>query len=407
MTCVALALSAATVRAADVPPLRSGQSPFFTADVAVTLDSLAHAAVAVTVTVPYAELSWSSVPGGFAAGAGFAVELEPDRRERLYGSSWEKRLLIASYAATHSSRNNLIVTRSFDVPPGRYRVRVRVRDVSSEQESDAQDQLVLEDLSRVPVGLADIQLGVRDSAGTFLPVPTRTFGYNADRIAARVTAFDRRPGDWPRRAPIHYRIVDDQGNVEAQGDTVLALTQSSQPVVLVPGRSDLFIGDYTLEFERVEGKAHWRASRGFEVEESGPPRGHEFALMLEALGYVASGEEVDAMRNLSPDRQAAAWERFWRRRDPTPDTPRNEFQIEFFRRLRYASDHFQGFGIGWRSDMGRIYIRYGPPDTIEQHPASPTTAATEVWFYNQPVRRFVFVDREGFGHFSLAPFSTE
>jgi GWxTD domain-containing protein len=402
MTCVALALSAATVRAADVPPLRSGQSPFFTADVAVTLDSLAHAAVAVTVTVPYAELSWSSVPGGFAAGAGFAVELEPDRRERLYGSSWEKRLLIASYAATHSSRNNLIVTRSFDVPPGRYRVRVRVRDVSSEQESDAQDQLVLEDLSRVPVGLADIQLGVRDSAGTFLPVPTRTFGYNADRIAARVTAFDRRPGDWPRRAPIHYRIVDDQGNVEAQGDTVLALTQSSQPVVLVPGRSDLFIGDYTLEFERVEGKAHWRASRGFEVEESGPPRGHEFALMLEALGYVASGEEVDAMRNLSPDRQAAAWERFWRRRDPTPDTPRNEFQIEFFRRLRYAEQHFQGFGPGWRSDMGRIYIRYGQADQVEQRPASAGTPQAEIWYYNQPNRRFVFVDQEGFGRFTLA-----
>ena len=113
------------------------------------------------------------------------------------------------------------------------------------------------------------------------------------------------------------------------------------------------------------------------------------------------------MRKMTPAQRVEAWEHFWRRRDPTPDTPRNEFQIEFFRRLRYAAAHFQGFGTGWRSDMGRIYIRYGPPDSVEQHPASSVSAATELWLYSQPVRRFVFVDRDGFGHYTLAMPSSE
>jgi GWxTD domain-containing protein len=129
--------------------------------------------------------------------------------------------------------------------------------------------------------------------------------------------------------------------------------------------------------------------------------------MLEALGYVAPAEEVDALRKLPADQQAAGWDRFWARRDPTPETPRNEFMVEFFRRLRYAGQHFQGFGQGWRSDMGRIYIRYGSPDTIEQHPASATMAATEVWFYNQPYRRYIFADREGFGRYTLVQPATE
>ena len=92
---------------------------------------------------------------------------------------------------------------------------------------------------------------------------------------------------------------------------------------------------------------------------------------------------------------------------PTPETARNEYQLEFFRRLRYADQHFQGFGPGWRSDMGRIYIHYGPPDQIEQRAATAASPQYELWYYNQPYRRFVFADREGFGRFSLISPSIE
>ena len=34
-------------------------------------------------------------------------------------------------------------------------------------------------------------------------------------------------------------------------------------------------------------------------------------------------------------------------------------------------------------------------------PASTTTPQLEIWYYNQPYRRFVFADREGFGRFTL------
>jgi len=107
------------------------------------------------------------------------------------------------------------------------------------------------------------------------------------------------------------------------------------------------------------------------------------------------------MRGKSPDQQAALWDTFWKRRDPTPDTPRNEFQIEFFRRMRYAEQHFLGFGPGWRSDMGRTYIRFGPADQIEQRQATSGQPGLEIWYYNQPYRRLVFADREGFGRYTL------
>ena len=407
-TCFAAIGFSMPLRANDLPPLRGNQQPFFTADVSVAVDSSARSTASVTITVPYSELAWTRLSGeNYRAGVGLVVEFEPRGRGRLYGDSWEKRLLIAGYAPTHSSRNNLVITRAFPVPPGNYRVRVRVRDLGSDEQSAAEDQFTVADLTRVPVGFSDLALGVLDSSGTFTLIPTRRFGYNSEQIAAQATLFDRRPGTWPRNAKFHYRIIEENGDPVIQGDTTVALMASAQPVLVRPSRGDLFLGGYTFEVELVEGKSRWRTSRSFEVDESGPPRGKEFDQILEALAYIADGREVDAMRNLPIDQQAAAWERFWRHRDPTPETPRNEYQLEFFRRVRYADSHFQGFGPGWRSDMGRIYIRFGPPDQVEQQPASTTSFPLEVWYYNQPYRRFLFEDREGFGRYTLRQPSAE
>lgn len=399
---LAVVLTATGARAAaELSPLRSLQPPFFTADVSVAIDSTARSSVDVTFTLPYVELSWNKLARGYAAGAGFSVVFEPGNRKRLYGDSWEKRVLVDGFDATRNVRNQLVVRRTFEMPPGRYKVRVRVRDVSSQVESEAEDMLSLEDLGKVPVGFSDLELGVSDSSSRFVQVATRRFTDGASGLTARAVLLDRRPGEWPRRARLHWRISEVSTDAAHEGDTTLTLRQPVQSIELRPEIPELFIGDYVFEVERVEGKSRWRTSRSFEVEESGPPRGKEFAQMLEVLSFIGDQAEIDAMRDVPEDAQAEAWQRFWDRRDPTPDTPTNENLIEFYRRLRYASRHFQGIGPGWRSDMGRIYIRYGPPDQIETQPGSASMPALEIWYYHQPYRRFLFSDREGFGRYTL------
>ncbi len=387
--------------AAEVPPLRSLQPPHFSADVSVDVDTSGRSSVGVIITVPYTELSWSRLGTGYGSGAAFSVELEPERRDRLYGDAWQRRLRIERYPVTASPRYQLVESRRFDVPPGRYRVRVRVRDLDSEAESSAEERLELADVRRVPVGFADLQLGAVDSLG-FHPEPTRRFGPEIANLAARVVLFDRRPGAWPREYRFRYRVLEASGDVLSQGDTLVTLRFSAEPVLVRPGRPEFLVGAHVLEVEWQQGRERYRTSRSFEVEESGPPRGRAYELMLEALAYIAPDAEVDPMRALRTDaEQAAAWEAFWRRRDPTPETARNEYQLEFFRRLNHAEQNFQGFGPGWRSDMGRIYVRHGAPDQVEQRQASTQTPALEIWTYHQPYRRYVFADREGFGRFTM------
>jgi hypothetical protein len=58
---------------------------------------------------------------------------------------------------------------------------------------------------------------------------------------------------------------------------------------------------------------------------------------------------------------------------------------EHYRRIAYSNERFgDGKVAGWKSDRGRIYILYGPPDQLEKHPKGdwPDAApATESWLY--------------------------
>jgi GWxTD domain-containing protein len=398
---VSAALSPHEAHATNLPPMRPESPPYFNADVAVSLDSTGQTALAVSVTVPYSELQWAKIAAGYAAGAEFVVSFEPRRDGRLYGDVWERRLVVTDFSTTNSTTRVLSERRRFQVPPGQYRVRVSLHDLSSTTESVAQQQITVRDYSKDPVGFADLEIGVVDSTSGFDPVPTRRFGLNVDHLAARVVLFDRRPGNWPRTYPFRYHITDETGAEVVGGTTEVTLSRSAEPVIVKPSRSDLFLGSYNFQLEFIEGRSRWLVERSFEVEESGPPRGREFTRMLEPLSFIADSREIEELKALPEAEQARGWEEFWKRRDPTPETARNEVQLEFFRRVRYAEKHFQGFGPGWRSDMGRIYIRHGPPDQIENRPPSSTTPQLEIWYYNSPYRRYVFADREGFGRYVL------
>src|SRR6185503_7458862 len=86
--------------------------------------------------------------------------------------------------------------------------------------------------------------------------------------------------------------------------------------------------------------------------------------------YIISDEERKAFKQLSNDEEREKFiESFWDRRNPNPDSEDNEFKDEHYRRIEYANDHYAAGVPGWRTDRGRIYIVYGPPDEVESHPS--------------------------------------
>jgi GWxTD domain-containing protein len=99
----------------------------------------------------------------------------------------------------------------------------------------------------------------------------------------------------------------------------------------------------------------------------------------EDVAYIITAEEERVFKQLKSDEEREQFiEVFWLRRDPMPDTDKNEFREEHYERIAYANQNFAVDGVaGWRTDRGLIYITNGKPDEIQK------SASEEIWLYKQ------------------------
>jgi GWxTD domain-containing protein len=96
--------------------------------------------------------------------------------------------------------------------------------------------------------------------------------------------------------------------------------------------------------------------------------------------------------------------RFWRKKDPTPQTTKNERLLSHFERIHFAIKHFDP-PVEQRDydDRGIIYIKYGEPDWRYIDAGDADVYKNESWVYswgNSQLRNglvFDFVKREGQG----------
>lgn len=131
----------------------------------------------------------------------------------------------------------------------------------------------------------------------------------------------------------------------------------------------------------------------------------------EVAHYLIMPYERDAWERLTTSEERVNFiDAFWARRDPTPETPENEYQIEHYRRLAYANKFFGAGRPGWKTDRGRLYIILGPPDEIDSAPMGRAMHQypSEVWLYRDPPHpslpqnmEIAFVDTRSIGEYEL------
>jgi len=118
--------------------------------------------------------------------------------------------------------------------------------------------------------------------------------------------------------------------------------------------------------------------------QSPPAQSPDETWVTQDVAYIVTDAERAQFNSLQTSAERAAFvAQFWLRRDPTPGTAENEFKDEHYRRLAYSNQRYGSASLpGWKSDRGRIYIVYAPPDEMESHP-NPTTAKPphEDWLY--------------------------
>jgi GWxTD domain-containing protein len=148
----------------------------------------------------------------------------------------------------------------------------------------------------------------------------------------------------------HSQQSDDQA-AQAQAGSGQDAGQSQQPDPLKRKRTveEKFKADKALHQELSSAYKNW---------------------LNQDVVYIITPQERKAFLNLSNDEEREAFiEQFWARRNPDPDSPDNSYREEHYRRIAYANEHFAAGKPGWKTDRGRIYIEYGPPDSKDEHPS--------------------------------------
>jgi len=336
--------------------------------------------------------------------------------DEVSGSQWAE-----TYDQTNA--RDIFVEGHFQFPlaPGEYRMRTWIEGQHTGEMVRTESRAQIPDFQRSDLTISGLLL-----ADEIAPGETASQG-SGDRyerhgllMAPKVNHIfsDQHPQMW-----CYFEIYDMKSSspepsayqavyeiIDPSGQTVLSDTASIPRKGMV---SDAF-KDFqvaTLEEEqyllrvtvrdREDGRAASREAP-FQVRWSTMGQvAKDYKEAVEQLRYIATDEEYKKLKEAEGEQRREVWLEFWKERDPTPGTPANEMRTEYYRRIEYANANFSVVSTGWRTDRGRVYIVYGPPDDIERHPMEIDGRPYQIWHYYSTNRRFYFVDEDGYGDYKL------
>jgi GWxTD domain-containing protein len=311
--------------------------------------------------------------------------------------------------------------------PGDYILKLSVTDLGSDLKGEATMNLRVRGFEVKNLQLSDLELAFRIEPDTstsrftkggrkILPNPSGVFTHPMGIVyfygeLYNLIALPTANQDYLLSFTVSDstgKMVKDFGSQAREKPGNSAVVLSGINISTLPG------GRYVLKVEAQDKETGQKAfvTKNFTILslEAGKQESQESSDEVERfkqdVAYIATSEELNMFDQLTLEGKKRFIEEFWKKKDPTPDTPINEFKIEYYRRLNYTSLHFsrtEKANDGWRTDMGRIYILYGEPSEIERHSLSQEEKSWEQWNYNklQGGAYFIFVDEDGYGVYRL------
>ena len=122
---------------------------------------------------------------------------------------------------------------------------------------------------------------------------------------------------------------------------------------------------------------------------------------IQNMRYILRDDEWKKLKKAKSDERESLFLEYWSGKDPTPETEENEIMDEYFSRINYSNANFKSYTDGWKTDMGMIYILFGPPDDLETYNDPLSRLYSQRWHYYGINKYFDFVDENGFGDYRL------
>lgn len=360
-------------------PWRVGGALAFTVDAAAIPDS-AGGMLEVGVRIPPRTLA--RLADDEAGGSKLRVSLK--LKTRYGGKQHEAAQEITVAPFDTGGAYGKVVIQRFPAKPGSYRLEARLEDLLSRKKGlvymgravtqnvkvegavkiePAASEIEVSNPTFVWTGSADPRPGT--AGGSLgLPNPERLYGLFAS--TAQVAFVARATGDASRAWHWRMRLLDAGGVVVAQRDS----TEDPSPIVrelVTLDVSAVPAGAYTLELQVArDGKPPVVRKATMDVAWQLGSWNRDPDDIADEVHFLYEPKDEEAFASMGPGAREASLARFWKERDPDPETGENEARTAYLARVEHANRTWSQMGKvkGMYSDMGRVYIRYGEPDEI-------------------------------------------
>ncbi len=403
---VYVTLSFAQSELSDRLPRRSS---LFMEALSYAIPDTSRARLEVYMQIPYEEVRFLKKADVYVGQFDITVSITTKDGDPVWNRVQTVEIRTRDFTETVSNRLSSLKQMTFDMEPGMYTVRVEVLDQDSKRGATVTREITVPDYSAHRLSISDAMIVTRMTTSgdrrTIVPNISSMIGDEDQGFFVFSEVY----------TPPGMQSLQVYGSLLSSGRDSVFGVQQTEPVTRRPHQSFVKFTRYELPMGKyfvkliVQGKDSAgvtytaQSIRGLSVRWSDLPASvTDLNKALDQMRYIARDNELEPIRTARTEvDKRSRFIEFWRKRDPDPQTQRNELMEEYFWRVEYANRNFSHYMEGWRTDRGMVYIRFGAPDNVERHPFETGTRPYEVWRYYNLNYEFVFVDETGFGDYRL------
>ncbi len=338
----------------------------------------------------------------------------------------DKEIVTEKYEDTQSDLRFHFSRLTLNVDPGDYILTVVITDKETQKFGQRKLSVPVKTFRTKPIGISDLIFADKIQKDSLLDVVNiipnvfKSFDSEFKKYSVYFEIYDgkfsKKNSDSTQTLSeakdvitIRYRVLDKNQRLIYEDSSTRAVSQFQTFSSIEIDKSKVPFGKYVLDVTLLYGGHRASSKSVFDVRLSSftapSLRSSAFDLdvAIRQMRHVSRNLDVSKILKGTQDEKAKFFQDFWRAKDPTPNTERNELMEEYFRRVDYANRYFtSGYREGWDTDRGMVFIIMEAPDDIERHPFESDTKPYEVWYYYSANLKLVFVDFSQIGDYELA-----
>lgn len=380
-------------------------------------EELGKARLDIYVSIPYQSLRFNNVQGTFISKFDVQITVFDSTNSKVFSDKITKQIVEENYYIAQGGEGDMkVIQEILLIAPGKYKIIVNLNDKIDNNNSERKRQISVIDFNKYEFSLSGLMLlsSIEERGENYVITP-----YISDNIAKLddgfFAFFEAYSLNYLDSVDFIFEVLDeDKKSIYNSGKIRKKIANSTRQIYhYIPNDVIIHHGKYQLNIE-----AHKAVNDSITDPIAITQRSLRFNRTIDGLilsdinlaarqlRWIASPDEFDFIQSAKTEKEKRyRFDDFWNSKDPTPSTIRNEAFEEYFRRVQYADEKFKSYSDGWLSDMGMVFIIFGPPNQIEDSGYGMNRQRYQKWIYYNN-REFLFLDNSGIGDFRLVqPYS--